>query len=256
MDAMAQLRRGSGWGLVVPCLAMTGCWLGGDVGSENPAGDADGDGDADTDTDGDTDTDADGDADGDSDADADTGPETDSWDEEDGGVAFPMDLCAAGAGRYDHVTELCWQDPPDDEWRSHGEAQTYCASLVLNGFHEWRMPIIGELISLLRGCVTGNATADLGRSGCPISSSPVDCPYDNCLLDEECLVCPSLEGPGEDGCYWDPTLGGSCAEHWSASPSQMLPGYKWTVDFEDAKADRVHSGSNSVARVRCVHEIP
>ena len=225
---------------MVLCLAVVGCWRGGEIGSAGPKGE----------TDGDTDSDADGDTD------ADTGPETDSWDEEDGGVAFPMSQCAAGAGLFDHVTDLCWQDQPDEEWFSWGEAKSYCEGLVLNGFFDWRVPTIMELITLIRGCVTGEATSDLGRSECPISSSLVDCPYDNCLLDEECLTCPSFEGPGEGGCYRDPSLDGVCGNTWSASPSQLLPGYKWTMDFESARADRVFSSSYHLTRVRCVHDTP
>ncbi len=58
----------------------------------------------------------------------------------------------AGTDRIltDLVTQLRWQDPEADAIRALGEAQDYCASLVLGGRDDWRVPTRIEAASILR----------------------------------------------------------------------------------------------------------
>jgi hypothetical protein len=94
------------------------------------------------DADSDSDTDSDTDADTDTDTDTDTETEDDTED-----PRPPMTDCADGLGRYDSVSDLCWEEPPSDTTLNWYDAVDYCAELVLGGRDDWRMPMIQELIS-------------------------------------------------------------------------------------------------------------
>lgn len=115
----------------------------------------------------------------------------------------PMTDCAGG--KYDSVSGLCWQNPPPSDQYIWDDAVAYCDSLDLDGHRDWRLPKIQELISLIRGC---------DRRICEVTDP--DClSYDACCTGY--LSCPALQGPGQDGCYWDPELSGKCVPYWSSS---------------------------------------
>jgi hypothetical protein len=60
-------------------------------------------------------------------------------------------------------------------------------------------------------------------------------------------------GPGQDGCYWDPDLGGECdlTGYWSSStPSD--PAYAWMILFYYGSVAEYHTGFYW-GEVRCVH---
>jgi hypothetical protein len=156
--------------------------------------------DADAGSDGDAGADADADADGDADADADTDADGDGEADGDDGSS----TCAGGW--LDPSSGLCWQNPPDDTLRTWDDATAYCAGLSLGGYGpgSWHLPTIDELRSLIRGCpdaMTGDITTCNWSDGCPV-----------------CASCTRGEGPAS-GCYWDPSLRGSCSymsPYWSS----------------------------------------
>jgi len=130
--------------------------------------------------------------------------------------------CWYGAWR-DPTTGLVWQNPNSDLTLSFEEAMVNCtnntAGLPGDG---WRLPTIGELRTLIRGCPNnetgGNCTVD--ENGCLAWSCGKTCPS-----------CSSKSGP-DNGCYWIAELSGSCVRHLSSSSVGENP-YPavWTVDF-------------------------
>jgi len=223
--------------LVVVCLLMflSGC---DDGSSTGVGGNGDSDSDSDTDTDVDTDTDADTESStsSDSDTQVDTGTEVDT------DIA---NTCPENGDWFDETTGLCWQDPPAESGYSFEDAPVYCADLVEGGFSNWRLPLIQELFSLIRGC---------SSSDCGVSDP--DC-LQNWCLGAECESCEDTEGPDDEpyGCYWDPALSGDCSSYWSASGCASAPVNGWRVRFSQAMIGESDKGST--LDVRCVRgELP
>jgi Protein of unknown function (DUF1566) len=152
----------------------------------------------DADTDSDTDTDTDTDADSDTDLDTDT----DSY-------------CIGNGVWYDSTTNLCWQKISDRSAYGPSYAESYCSSLTIDGYDDWVLPRVQDLISLIKGC--SSRKCGVSDPGCLESS---------CVEGSDCSPCNPLEG---DGCYWDQALVGSCEEFfWSSS----VLGYShWYVNF-------------------------
>jgi hypothetical protein len=57
----------------------------------------------------------------------------------------------------DNVTHLMWQQHVDPDSQPQSSAQTYCAHLSLAGQHDWRLPTMIELSSLLDFTQSGTA---------------------------------------------------------------------------------------------------
>jgi hypothetical protein len=134
-------------------------------------------------------------------------------------------------GKLDSVTNLCWENPPSTGGFNWNEALTYCDDLTVGGHDDWRLPMIQELISLLRGCVSGTTTGDLSRSQCGVIE-PGCLDYDECW-DARCGYCEYEGGSDDesDGCYWDPALAGICGDYWSSSSGADNWLYGWDVRF-------------------------
>jgi hypothetical protein len=204
----------------------------------------DGDADADTDTDADTDSDTDPgpDSGADSGADTDVDSDTDS------------DDCPADGTWLDTATGLCWQNPPFEYSMWGGDsAAEYCDDLSIGGHDDWRLPVIQELISLLRGCVDGTATGDLSTSECAVSDP--DCLGSECD-DSGCAICSEVGGPDDDpaGCYWPQELEGDCWAYWSSSVYDGDETHAWRVMFEWGNASGFDVEIQNM--VRCVHDAP
>ena len=101
-------------------------------------------------------SDAGTDTDGDTDTDTDVSTDTNT------------DNCTGIDSWYDPATDLCWQNQPLDDFSNWDESIAYCSALSLGGHDDWRLPLIQELISLIRGCVDTNATDDLSISECGV----------------------------------------------------------------------------------------
>ena len=157
--------------------------------------------------------------------------------------------CAEGEGWYDPSTGLCWQDPPISEKVQWYYADAYCLYLDLGGRHDWRLPDIGELISLMRGCVEGEATGDLSKSACGVEDPW--CLESSCNDGADCGACTCEAGPGE-GCYWDPALSGDCTWYWSSSSYVNDPGRAWRVGFHCGHVYSFQKSLEYEMRVRCV----
>ena len=182
-----------------------------------------------------------GDTDADSDSDSDT-------------VQAPAMIDCDG-GKQDPNTGLCWQNPPSENTQTWADALTYCDSLSLGGFDDWRLPMIQELISLLRGCVDGLNTGDLSISSCAVTDPGC---LENACSDSGCWYCDLLEGPDHNpwGCYWDPALAGQCEWDlfWSSSSVASDEYSVWSVGFYSSTVNC--SSKNNMNLVRCVRDGP
>jgi len=177
--------------------------------------------DSDADSDGDTDADGDSDTDTDNDTDSDSDTEPDIW--------------------SDAVSGLVWQNIPGSYDIYCNDAATYCEELSLAAIDDWRLPSIQELLGLVRGCE--QTDCQLNDPGC------LDLSCDN-----NCTECNYYEGPGNEGCYWDLTVGGECGtdknNFWSSSAVQDEAGSAWVVSFNNGgPTDR---DCENGASVRCV----
>lgn len=141
----------------------------------------------------------------------------------------------------DPTSGLTWQVTPisdksgQEDW-SWFAAKTYCNDLNLAGHTDWRLPDIGELRSLIRGCpVTemGSATCEVEEGGCLDST----CTYSSCDYDDNlCGCCESFAGPA-DGCYWPDEMQGPCGDYWSSSAVEDLDDFAWYVRFDHGYVD-------------------
>jgi hypothetical protein len=146
-------------------------------------------------------------------------------------------------GKLDPATDLCWEDPLAGGNVTWGEATSYCNDLTAAGHDDWRIPLVQELISLIRGCQT---------SECGVTDP--DCLISTCDDDVECAACDDLGGPHEDGCYWSPDLSGSCdAYFWSGSASGDMPNMAWLVLFSNGAVD-LDGIEDPDHTVRCVRD--
>jgi hypothetical protein len=227
--------------------------------------DADADADADTDSDADTDTDADADADADADTDADSDSDTDADTDTDADADADADTdtdtgtgtdsgndCTDDGVWYDNTSGLCWQNPPLGGTFSWSDAVAHCDGLSLGGFYDWRLPLIQELISLIRGCAGDIETGDLSTSACGVTDP--GCLEIECVdSDSGCGYCDIFEGPDDDpsGCFWDPELGGACDWfYWSSSSCTTYMTTAWYVFFGYGSVDDFVK--TSTGNARCV----
>jgi len=116
---------------------------------------------------------------------------------------------------------LTWQDTPTGGEMSWASAKAHCTGLSLEG-GGWRMPNIGELRTLIRGC----PATEHGGS-CNIDEG--DCLKNSCR-DDSCDGCPQSDGPA-DGCFWPDEMQGPCDWYWSLSPIADQGHHAWVVSF-------------------------
>jgi hypothetical protein len=209
---------------VLFCALSVGLWAGG-CDDDGPSFTTNADSGTDGDADGDSDSDSDADADADADGDGDTEVECE------------------GSGWLDPATNSCWQDPPPDNYLNWDNAMSYCNNLQHGGYGDWRLPSISELRSLIRGC---QATETGGACAVKDSCLALEC------WSASCDGCTDSEGPGTEGCYWDPGLlgGANCGWYWSSSTYAGGSTDAWLVVFSQGKVGR-HIKTNTQS-VRCV----
>jgi len=148
---------------------------------------------------------------------------------------------------YDPASNLTWHNPSaafDMEW---SEASFACEHSDRGGYTDWRLPTVGELRSLIRGC----PAIELGGT-CNVDEG--ECLEWSCR-DLSCTGCTFSEGP-DDGCYWPSALSGNinreehCGWYWSSSPAVDKEGQAWSILFFDGT---VSSGKIDIdGSVRCV----
>ncbi len=179
---------------------------------------------------------ADGDMDGIEDGDADPEPAENADTERTDGDAdmdstedehAESDAIEDGDAEEDPYGRLIWQDPAPSETLDWYDAVAYCEDLDLDGSTDWRLPSIGELRSLIRGC----SHAVIGGP-CGVDDS---CLSSECYDNDVCRLCMLNQGPG-DGSYWPEGMSATegAWTFWSSSPltDGEYDEYVWRVDFD------------------------
>ena len=136
--------------------------------------------------------------------------------EVDPGACTPVASEDTGDVFTDPATSLEWQVTPAVESMDWESARIHCERLELDG-GGWRLPSIGELRSLIRGCP---AT----ETGGPCQVTDECLSFDACET-AECEGCVMDGGPA-GGCYWPDELEGGCAR------------FQWSSSTEDENLDR------------------
>jgi hypothetical protein len=132
----------------------------------------------------------------------------------------------------DLATGLEWQVDPTGGAMKWGDRKGHCEDLTLGG-GGWRLPDIGDLRSLIRGCsaTQESGSCNLGEGRCDTG----DC------RDVSCDGCSEGNGPA-GGCYWPDNLNGSCDGYSSTSA--------WMVYFDSGLVESDYIESYQL--VRCV----
>ena len=145
---------------------------------------------------------------------------------------------SSGAATWtDTATGREWQIEPAEGGMGWEEAKRHCASLG----EGWRLPTVGELRSLIRGC---SRTRTGG--GCRVTDRCL--PWSGCRNDD-CGGCDPPGGP-DDGCFWPRELAGTCIWYWSSSPDEDRPRRAWYVFFGSASVNV--NGVLGEMLVRCI----
>lgn len=143
----------------------------------------------------------------------------------------------------DPTTGLSWMIDPAPAYHGWESAKATCNSVVQGGHDDWRLPDIGELRSLIRGCPS---TAS-GSSTCNVE--PGGCLNLDCIDEEQCSSCLPNDGPA-DGIYWPQELNGNAVWYWSSTTVGDSSDLAWNVCFENAFVS-TRDKLNQV-RIRCV----
>lgn len=121
----------------------------------------------------------------------------------------------------DPSSGLTWQNPPAEITMLWHEGMDYCENLNLDGHGDWRLPTIGELRSLIRGCLATQTGGSCGLDDECLSYSCWGYPCKGC----------SLDGGPDDGCFWPVEVEGPCDWYWSSSPREDDIVWAWHVGF-------------------------
>lgn len=142
---------------------------------------------------------------------------------------------------YDSVSGLYWQNGSFTSTSTHSTATTYCSNLSLGSYSDWRLPSIGELRSLVRGC----SYSQTGGS-CGVTDSCTS--YTTCFT--SCSACNSSSGPSDSGMYWDADLTDFGNSFWSSTVLSDYTSYRYKIDFTTAGLG--YSETTASNYVRCV----
>jgi hypothetical protein len=149
--------------------------------------------------------------------------------------------CVSTAGWFDSSMGLTWQVIPTGRDLLWSAAKSHCEALTLGGSSDWRLPSIGELRSLVRGCPGSHV-----NGACLISD---ECFQQDCFS-STCLGCTDAMGP-DGGCYWPAEMEGACASpYWSSTNYSPGTQYAWFVGFDRARI--TERDKTTPGDVRCV----
>jgi len=144
---------------------------------------------------------------------------------------------------YDMVWED-WQVISSREVYSYEGAVFYCENLGLAGHDRWRLPTVGEMRSLIRGCPNNESAGPCTLGGQCLSSS----------CDDNCDGCPENQGPNS-GCYWPSVMNNSgrdCGMYWSSSVIEDRSTH-WVIDFSTGDFKTTVADASQIG-VKCIME--
>ncbi|MCK5808794.1 DUF1566 domain-containing protein [bacterium] len=148
----------------------------------------------------------------------------------------------------DKDTGLMWQQFHSKSRMTWFAAEKYCENLAYRNygeFHDWRLPTISELKTVIKGCQSGSST-------CKVEDSCLSLTF--CYRDNSCS-CPKNKGPGEKGFYWSKGVwkyrGDEEAKFWSSSRHSLVMEFFWYISFQNGGVGPYQRGSHR-HYVRCV----
>jgi len=121
-----------------------------------------------------------------------------------------------------------------DEKMSFTDAEKYCEELVENGYHDYRLPTISELRSLVKYCYSSGIIGECGVTD--------ECLDETCF-DEKCEGCADQDESGF-------SVMGDKGVLWSSSIVTESENEVWTLDFDDAGFKKLNKNEDS-AFIRC-----
>jgi Protein of unknown function (DUF1566)/PEGA domain len=148
-------------------------------------------------------------------------------------------LKADGEIWIDPTTNLSWKVRIPFIGKDWEGAKKYCERLKLGGHHDWRLPTISELRSLIRGCPTTITGGD-----CKVTDSHLSFGFRS-----SCGGCPKFGGPGPGRSYLPSELKGNQSWTWSSSSDEH---FAWHINFKNAEIDRSLLKKEFLFEVRCV----
>jgi len=121
-----------------------------------------------------------------------------------------------------------------DEKMSFTDAEKYCEELVENGYHDYRLPTISELRSLVKNCEPSGITGE-----CKVTDECLD----TICFDENCGGCKKTDGT-------DFSAMGDAGVLWSSSVVTGFENEVWALDFDDAGFKKLNKEEDT-AFIRC-----
>lgn len=121
----------------------------------------------------------------------------------------------------DPATGLVWQVEASGDYLDWSAAVAACDALALAGWHDWRLPEISELRTLIRGCEETGADGECTASD--------DC-ADMACQTEACWACTTGQGPNQ-GCFGPEELNEPCLYAWSDTLVTDSLSRAWAVGF-------------------------
>jgi hypothetical protein len=147
---------------------------------------------------------------------------------------------------YDPKSDLTWQVVPASESLTYEPAKDRCAALTFCGQRGWRLPTIGDLRALIRGCP---ATQTGGLCGVTDSCTAHTCQTG------ECSICTG-KGPAPNGEFWPAELQGHAGYTYSSSLRSDNMQFAWFANFATGRIEALDKGPNGsggmTAQARCV----
>ena len=173
----------------------------------------------------------------------------------DDGNAGTLDSCEPAGGCVhtplpywvDGATGLAWQKAAPSDKKTWSSSQSYCDNLTLGSTKGWRLPSVGELRSVVDGCISVEPGGTCGVTD--------QCLKPSCAnLSANCNGCASGQGP-DGGCYWVKDLSGPCDNYyWSSSLlDENYSSSYWSLHYGGAVVKAWNTAATS-AYIRCVHD--
>ena len=156
----------------------------------------------------------------------------------------------------DTATSLMWQRGNQSE-KTAADATTFCNDATIDTFHDWRLPTISELRSIVDGCDGVGTGFDTFTGDDATTCGVIDACLDSTCSDANCDGCVNSGGAGVDGLYFTPELwtytGDTAGRFWSSSTVPNQADSIWFVRFSNASVAYNWIGSEYF--VRCVRNM-
>ena len=147
----------------------------------------------------------------------------------------------------DITSGLMWERNDDCCFQWDG-ALEFCEDSETGGYHDWRLPTVSELRSLIRECPKTYVDGSCGITA--------TCDIPEICWNGDCLGCEDSGGPGLNGEYWPKSFKGDYDIYWSSNIANNDGDHDrtaWQVNYKNASVfEEETSYGDSYCPVRCV----